>query len=167
MIRDIRKSELPDLLGLYEHLHVSDIPLPSQDTVAGVWQAMQQNPDLNCFGAFVGDSLVSSCTLSVIPNLTRGCSPYGVIENVVTHPSFRKQGFGKAVLQHALQHAWSRGCYKVMLLTGSKKEETYRFYESAGFDRHAKQAFLAKPGNAEPKDGEVSSESALPDERSS
>ena len=54
-----------------------------------------------------------------------------------------------------------------MLLTGSKNEETYRFYESAGFDRHAKQAFLARPGKAGPEDGEVSSESALPDELSS
>jgi hypothetical protein len=32
-----------------------------------------------------------------------------------------------------------------MLLTGRKNEGTYQFYESVGFDRHAKQAFLAKP----------------------
>jgi hypothetical protein len=38
-----------------------------------------------------------------------------------------------------------------MLLTGRKDEGTYRFYESIGFDRHAKQAFLAKPGKAERK----------------
>ena len=40
-----------------------------------------------------------------------------------------------------MTYAWSRNCYKVMLLTGRKNEATYRFYESAGFDRHAKQAF--------------------------
>lgn len=45
------------------------------------------------------------------------------------------------MLKHALTYAWSRNCYKVMLLTGRKNEATYRFYESAGFDRHAKQAF--------------------------
>ena len=37
-------------------------------------------------------------------------------------------------------------CYKAMLLTGRKNEGIYRFYESAGFDRHAKQTFVAKPG---------------------
>jgi len=37
-----------------------------------------------------------------------------------------------------------------MLLTGRKNEETYRFYKSVGFDRHAKQAFLAKPRKSEP-----------------
>ena len=36
-------------------------------------------------------------------------------------------------------------CYKVMLLTGRKDESTFRFYESAGFDRNAKQAFVATP----------------------
>jgi hypothetical protein len=39
--------------------------------------------------------------------------------------------------------------YKVMLLTGRKDEGTYRFYESAGFDRYSKQAFLAKLPKAE------------------
>jgi hypothetical protein len=32
-----------------------------------------------------------------------------------------------------------------MLLTGRKDAATLQFYESAGFDRHAKQAFVATP----------------------
>ena len=149
MIREIRESELLDLLRLYEHLHESDDPLPSQDMVEGIWRKIQQSPDLKYFGAFVDDVLVSACALSVTPNLTRGCRPYGVIENVVTHSDFRRRGLGRAVLHHALEYAWSVGCYKVMLLTGRKDEGTYRFYESVGFDRHAKQAFLAKPSKGE------------------
>ena len=160
MIREIQESELPDLLRLYESLHSSDIPLPDQDVVNNVWSTIQRHPDLIYFGAFVDEALVSTCMLSIIPNLTRGCKPYGVIENVVTNPTFRRQGFGRAVLRHALEHAWSQGCYKVMLLTGRKNEETYRFYESAGFDRHAKQAFLAKPAEAEHKVGQRPSEGA-------
>lgn len=39
-----------------------------------------------------------------------------------------------------------REIYKVMLLTGRKDAATLRFYEGAGFDRHGKQAFIAKPG---------------------
>ena len=89
--------------------------------------------------------MVASCTLTVIPNLTRACRPYGVIENVVTHAAHRNQGWGRALLQHALAHAWRERCYKVMLMTGRKDENTLRFYEQAGFDRHGKQAFVAKP----------------------
>lgn len=60
--------------------------------------------------------LVASCTLTLTPNLTRGCRPYGVIENVVTDVGFRKRGFAKAVLEKALAFCWSSNCYKVMLM---------------------------------------------------
>ena len=63
----------------------------------------------------------------------------------VTHASHRRRGYGREVLHQALEEAWSLGCYKVMLLTGRKDEATFRFYEAAGFDRNAKQAFVAKP----------------------
>jgi GNAT superfamily N-acetyltransferase len=57
----------------------------------------------------------------------------------------RRQGYAKAVLLEALKDAWAASCYKVMLLTGRKDEATFRFYESVGFDRNGKQAFIAKP----------------------
>ena len=103
------------------------------------------NPRIRYFGGWDEGLLVASCTLTVIPNLTRACRPYGVIENVVTHSAHRNQGWGHALLQHTLAHAWRERCYKVMLMTGRKDEHTLRFYEQAGFDRHGKQAFVAKP----------------------
>jgi GNAT superfamily N-acetyltransferase len=144
-IREITESELEELLSLYKHLHRSDDPLPARTLVGALWHDIQKNPLLKYFGGFIDDRLISSCMLTIVPNLTRGCRPYGVIENVVTHSDFRRKGYGRSVLNHALSYAWSRHCYKVMLMTGRKDEGTYRFYESAGFDRHAKQAFLAKP----------------------
>ena len=53
----------------------------------------------------------------------------------MTHSDFRGRGYGKAVLAHAVETAWSLGCYKVMLLTGSKDPATLGFYEDAGFAR--------------------------------
>lgn len=97
------------------------------------------------YGGYVGGALICSCILAIIPNLTRGCQSYGVIENVVTHRQHRRQGFGKAIMRRALDEAWSAGCYKVMLLTERKDEATFRFYESVGFNRHEKQAFIAEP----------------------
>jgi GNAT superfamily N-acetyltransferase len=144
-IRQIQSNELHELLALYAHLHRSDDPPPQEPAIQAVWQELLANPRYSYFGGYVGDALVSSCTLTVIPNLTRGCKPYGVIENVVTHASHRNKGFGKAILAHALTHAWSSNCYKVMLLTGRKDGATFQFYESAGFDPNEKQAFLAKP----------------------
>jgi hypothetical protein len=49
------------------------------------------------------------------------------------------------LLRHALQIAWGRNCYKVILLTGSKSEGTLRFYEQAGFRKGIKTGFIAMP----------------------
>jgi len=106
---------------------------------------IQSDSKLIYFGVFIDNMLVSSCTLSIIPNLTRGCRPYGVMENVVTHPNYRRKGLGKAVLKKALEYSWNCNCYKVMLLTDRMNEGTFQFYESVGFDRFVKQAFLARP----------------------
>lgn len=144
-IRTLTTEDLPALLALYAHLHSSDDPLPPAPVVQSVWAEVMQNEKIRYFGALLEGSLVASCNVTVIPNLTRGCKPYGIIENVVTHTDHRRRGYGKAVLCAALSHAWNIGCYKVMLLTGRKDPGTLHFYESAGFDGHAKHAFIAKP----------------------
>jgi ribosomal protein S18 acetylase RimI-like enzyme len=149
-IRELQSHDLQSLLGLYAHLHEHDEPPPSPEIAEAVWSEALANPRIKYFGGFASGLLVSSCTLTVIPNLTRACRPYGVIENVVTHVAHRGQGWGKAVLTRALGDAWSQDCYKVMLLTGRKEEATLRFYEKAGFDQHGKQAFVAKPATVPP-----------------
>lgn len=144
-IRVLTVGDLDELLALYAHLHTTDLPRPERTVVQAVWAEALANPRIRYWGGFVGEALVASCTLTLIPNLTRGCRPYGVIENVVTHEAHRGQGHGKAMLREALQHAWANGCYKVMLLTGRTDEATLRFYEGAGFDRRGKTGFIARP----------------------
>lgn len=141
-VREIDHSELDKVLSLYKHLHQKDNNLPDKTTITGVWEQIQNNRNIKYFGVFDGPALISSCTVALIPNLTRSCRPYGVIENVVTHIEYRKNGYGKAILKKALEFAWEKNCYKVMLMTGRLNEETYQFYESAGFSRHSKQAFI-------------------------
>ena len=142
-IREIRSDELDKLLGLYKHLHDCDT-LPEPHVITQVWVEIQANKNIKYFGVFEEDELISSCAIIIVPNLTRSCRPYAVIENVVTRTSHRKRGYGKAVLNAAIEYAWKNRCYKVMLMTGRLKEEIFRFYESAGFDRKAKQAFIIK-----------------------
>ena len=71
-VREILGSELDELLRLYKHLHLTDDPLPERARVEALWHQIQQNPDLKYFGLFLDGRLVSSCTLAIIPNLTRG-----------------------------------------------------------------------------------------------
>ncbi len=85
----------------------------------------------------------ATCYLNLIPNISRRASPYGIIENVVTEESLRGQGIGKEIIRDALQHAWDKGCYKVMLQTG--RESTHNFYEACGFSGDDKFGFVARP----------------------
>ena len=91
--------------------------------------------------AQAAQQLVSSCTLAIVPNLSRGGRSYGVIENVVTHADYRRLGLGRRVLADALDLGWQADCYKVLLATGSNRETTLRFYEGAGFERGGKTYF--------------------------
>jgi GNAT superfamily N-acetyltransferase len=147
LVRYINKNEMSDLLNLYKHLHRIDAPLPEKSTLSSIWEEITNNPILHYFVLEHDDKMVSSCTLSMIPNLTRGGRPYGLIENVVTHVDYRRRGFGTAILRHALEIAWKNNCYKVMLLTGSKDLGIYRFYEKAGFKEGIKTGFIAYPSD--------------------
>jgi GNAT superfamily N-acetyltransferase len=147
-MKDVRLAASVDLSGvlaLYRHLHPMDAPLPGPPELERLWATMLAHPGLKCVVASSDGALVSSCCVAIIPNLSRGGRPYALIENVVTHADFRRRGFGTAVVKRALALAWEAGCYKAMLLTGSKRPETHRFYEHCGFRSNDKTGFVARP----------------------
>lgn len=142
--RLIQSDELEILLQLYNHLHSNDDRPKDSNVFIKVWNEIVNDPKIFYFVADLKGQFICSCHLILVPNLTRGCSPYGIIENVVTHSDYRANGIGKGILRYALNVAWAFGCYKVMLMTGSKKEWVHKFYEDAGFEKNTKTAFLAK-----------------------
>ncbi|WP_419320404.1 GNAT family N-acetyltransferase [Caulobacter sp. ErkDOM-E] len=133
-IRPALREDIATLLDLYQHLAPGD-ERPSLDHAAEVLERFMSYYGSAIFLGEADGRLVSSCTLVVIPNLTRAARPYGLVENVVTHSNYRRQGFGKQMLDAASDAAWVAGCYKVMLMTGSKKPETLAFYLQAGFEQ--------------------------------
>ncbi len=143
LIRPLAGPDLPALLALYRELHPAD-PAIAPDLLRSTWQQMLDTPGLSVTGGFAGDSLATSCTLLILPNLTRGARPFALLENVVTAAAFRRRGFGRAMLAHAAGLARQAGCYKLMLQTGRLDAITFAFYEACGFSRHAKQAFLMR-----------------------
>lgn len=145
LVRLIQEGDLPQLLELYKHLNPDDPVLSIDEKLIAHWREILENPGQLYIGAEEDGRLVASCVLVVIPNMTRSARPYGLIENVVTHPDYRRRGLGKAVLQKAVEIAGVKGCYKVMLMTGRREEGTLRFYEEAGFVRGIKTAFITKP----------------------
>lgn len=143
-IRFGASEDLPFLVALYEQLNPGD-PQAPHERLAAVLLEILSSPHFDLVVAELNGEIVGTCYLNVIPNLTRGASPYAVVENVVVTREFRDRGIGKAVVRFALARAWERGCYKAMLQTGSKSEAKHNFYRSCGFSQTEKVAFVARP----------------------
>jgi len=140
-VREIRKEDLPALLRLYRELLPEDPP-GDPGRLEPVWRRILSLGDFQkTFVAAAGGVLAAACTVTVIPNLTRGGRPYALVENVITAGVFRRQGYGRQVLDRAVEWARRENCYKVMLLSSRERTGAHGFYRAAGFDGEGKQGF--------------------------
>lgn len=141
MIREIVKSDLDGLLRLYMQLH--DNPMPEKTPeILRIWDNIFQDKNHHVIVAEEDGKIVSSCVCVIIPNLTHNQQPYALVENVITDEKCRKRGLATQCLNYAKEVAVKENCYKIMLLTGSKKESTLNFYRKAGYNSEDKTAFI-------------------------
>jgi GNAT superfamily N-acetyltransferase len=144
VFREALPADRPAVMRLYQQLHPEDPPL-DEDTTAAVFAEISSTPGLKLFVLERDGIVVATTYLNVIPNLTRAAAPYAVIENVIVEELHRGAGVGKQIMTATLQAAWAAGCYKAMLLTGSRRPATHAFYRGCGFDPDGKTAYLARP----------------------
>lgn len=140
-IREIKDSDFPQLMELYTHLHEKDVP-EMDERISSVWEGILSDINHHIIVAETEGKVISSCVCVIIPNLTRNQRPYAFVENVVTHADYRGKGIATACLDYAREIAKKENCYKLMLLTGSKNENTLNFYRRAGYNSEDKTAFI-------------------------
>lgn len=141
IVRLANKNDLCGILELYTNLHDNEIP-QSTDELKKIWNEIITDKKYNIIVAEENGEIVSSCTCIIVPNLTHHQRPYAFIENVVTHVNHREKGYATACLDFAKQLAIESNCYKLMLMTGSKKASTLSFYRKAGYNSEDKTAFI-------------------------
>ncbi|MBN1760471.1 MAG: GNAT family N-acetyltransferase [Chitinispirillaceae bacterium] len=141
-IRPLIDTDFDGCMDLYRYLHAEDDPPPPPETLHAVWNALISDPQTICLGAFTGERMVAVCNAQVVRNLTRAARPYAVVENVVTHPDFRRRGIGRDLLMELISRCDQFDCYKIMLMSASRRTEAHAFYRSIGFDDSAKRAFV-------------------------
>ena len=141
MLREAVKEDLDELLNLYLFLHEKNIP-ENSDYLENTWKRIIEDTNNHIIVNEVNGKIVSSCVCVIIPNLTRNIRPYAFIENVVTNEKYRGKGYATECLNYAKEIAIKNNCYKMMLLTGTKNENTLTFYKSAGYNSDAKIAFI-------------------------
>lgn len=142
IVRDATADDHTCVMELLRHLN-SDDTAPDTHASLNVFNSILASQHFKVLVIEHEGLVAGTCYLNIIPNLTRGLSPYAVIENVVTLPQFRKLGLGKKLMQSAISRAFDEGCYKVMLLTG-RGDGVQAFYKQCGMDADSKQAFIAR-----------------------
>ncbi|MDR0570659.1 MAG: GNAT family N-acetyltransferase [Clostridiales Family XIII bacterium] len=146
-VRKARSDDLEGLLGLYGFLNNVEVPSASDPRIVDVWNKILNNRSQHVLIGTVNEVPASTCVLIIVENLTRNGRSHAIIENVVTHPSFRKNGIGTLVLNEAKRIAEEYNCYKIMLMTGSKDPNVWSFYEHAGYNTNDKRAYLMWVGD--------------------
>jgi len=154
---NIRKAIPSDAEALHDlyHNHLTQYP-PKEPQDMKVWrEKIEGFFDNPLYHLLVGEAegrVVSSVTLVIVENLTHNQRPYGIIENVVTHSDFRGKHYATALMNRASEIAKDMDCYKIMLMTGSKKASTLRFYENCGYTKD-KTAFQKRFSTYTSEDG--------------
>jgi N-acetylglutamate synthase-like GNAT family acetyltransferase len=143
VIRDAQSSDLEAIRRLYRQLNPDD-PVLTDGADADAFAEILRTPRLRLLVLELDGAVVGTTYLNVMPNLTRSASPYAVIENVVIDEALRGEGLGKQLMAATLTAAWEAGCYKVMLMTGSKNPATHAFYRACGFSPDVKTAYQAR-----------------------
>jgi len=145
-IRDVTISDVDDLQELYLR-HLTKYP-PKEPQIKDNWckliEKFIEDKDYHLIVGIVDEKIVCSVTLVVIRNLTHNLRPYSVMENVVTHCDYRKRGYASDLIEYASNIARIENCYKIMLMTGSKRESTLNFYKKNGFSINDKTACLKR-----------------------
>jgi GNAT superfamily N-acetyltransferase len=140
LVREAKKEDLQDILRLYQQLF-PDEDYSNSGHYLETWNEILSDKKIVCFIVYVESVPVSTCLISIIPNLSRDQRPYALIENVVTHKDYRRKGFGKLVMEKAVNFAKQKNCYKVMFLSSSARKEAHLFYTKIGFDGISKKGF--------------------------
>jgi GNAT superfamily N-acetyltransferase len=150
MPRLAHSKDLAGLSALYRELRPND-PIIQRAVFEGALAQLITNPAVRLVVEEVGDVLVSTCMLGIVPSLAHGARPFGVIEHVVTLATHRRRGFSSAVIEATLDMAWAADCYKVLLLSGASLHAAHALYEAIGFKGDVERGFVIKaPVNGHP-----------------
>jgi len=143
-LRKLNVSDISSLLELYCQLDEND-DRASIEQSKKAWKEIENNSNIQYFGAVENGKVVSTCYAVYIPNLTRNNRGICFIENVVTDKEYRKRGLASRVIDMAIEFAKEHNCYKVILQSGISRSEAHQFYEHKGFDGSSKRAFDMRP----------------------
>lgn len=129
-----------DLIELFRQL----LPNDSYDSikVENTLKEIIEMPNIYIFVLEKDSQIIASCTVAIIINLTHGCRPFAIVENVITKENERGNGYGQILINNAKDFAVIKNCHKIMLQTRRKEKYVLDFYKKCGFDDTISMGFM-------------------------
>jgi N-acetylglutamate synthase-like GNAT family acetyltransferase len=137
-VREAREGDLPRLLALlYQLSQQGERPETAVEPATVQHETalheLMADPRFQLLVVEDTGQVQGSCVLYVLPNLSYGATPFGVIENVIVDEQVRRRGYGELLIAAAVRRAKEAGCYKIALQSNARRAEAHRFYERIGF----------------------------------
>jgi len=133
IIRRAKQEDLQNLLNLLNLLNQLSPPQQDQNiNLEALNQILLKIIQDNNYYLCIFESnnkIIGTGTLLIQMNLSYQGRPYSHIENVVVDKEQRGKGIGKKIINHLIEIARQRNCYKVIL--NCEKHNT-AFYEKSG-----------------------------------
>lgn len=142
VVRALELEDYTDAYRLYKDL-VGTTPVPGAGMGMRQFARVIDHPGTTVYGVDVDGQIRSMATLHLLPNMTFGGRPYGLVENVVTLCAYHGRGFGRQVMTHIKDTAWTANAYKLMLLTWQSFGNT-EFYEALGYTADEKHGMTLR-----------------------
>ncbi len=142
LVRKVQEDDLEGLLKLYAQLHENDDMPVIDEAISTMWNNILNTPHHHVIVAEDDGVLAATCSITVIPNISRGARPYAIVENVATDKERRNKGYARACLNHAEQIALDAGCYKMSLTTRPANEAAKTLYSKLGYSGDLRQAYV-------------------------
>ena len=129
------KDDLSILNGLYADM--DNKPLMAEEKILSIWNQIQKISDYYIYLAYLENKAIGTFSLLFMPTMMhRGFYKSAILDSVVIHSAYRRQGWGTQMIKKALQISADAGCYKVTLSSNLKRARTHDFYKSLGFKQH-------------------------------
>ncbi len=135
-IRQATESDIPSILSLYAQLEPNGESTISLSNALEIFRKIQSYPNYHIYIAEQEGETLGTFSLAIVDNLAHFGARSGLIEDVVVDEKHRYRGFGKEMMQYAINLCRQNFCYKVSLSSNLQRENAHRFYESLGFQKH-------------------------------
>ncbi len=137
MFRNANNKDLPKIIELLYDDELGETreekATELRSSYQNAFQAIQNDPNNELVVACIADEIVGCFQITYIPNLTYKGGWRAQIEGVRIKKSFRSQGIGTRMINHAIELAKDRECVIVQLTTNKQRPQALNFYVKAGF----------------------------------